>query len=116
MRSTLIAVLMSAAFPLAAHPATISPKEAANHVGQRETVCGVIAGEHTAYRSRGTPTFINLDRPYPNQDFTIVVWGDDRASVGQLPSSGQLCVTGYIKQYRGVPEVDLRGHTWYVPQ
>jgi hypothetical protein len=116
MRLTLIAVFMSAALPFAAQAQTITPKQAADHVGQHETVCGTISGEHTAYRSRGTPTFINLDKPYPNQDFTIVVWGDDRASVGRLPVSGQLCVKGYIKEYRGVPEVELRNQSWYVPK
>ena len=116
MRSMFIAVLISAALSFAAQAQTITPKQAADHIGEHETVCGTIAGEHTAYRSRGTPTFINLDQPYPNQDFTIVVWGDDRATVGQLPSAGQLCVTGYIKEYRGVPEIELRSHTWYVPK
>lgn len=116
MRSMLIAVLMGAALAFAAQAQTITPKQAADHIGQHETVCGPISGKHTAYRSRGTPTFINLDKPYPNQDFTIVIWGDDRASVGRLPASGQLCVKGYIKEYRGVPEMELRGHTWYVPK
>lgn len=116
MRLTLIAVLMSAVLPFAVQAQTITPKQAADHIGQHETVCGSIASEHTAYGSRGIPTFINLDQPYPNQDFTIVVWGDDRATVGQLPSSGQLCVTGYIKEYRGLPEMELRSHTWYVPK
>lgn len=44
----------------------IATSEAAKHIQERETVCGMIAGEHTAVSSRGTPTFIKLDRPYPN--------------------------------------------------
>src|ERR1700751_2726597 len=70
---------------------TISVTEAAKHVGERETVCGTIASEHTATSSRGTPTFINLDKAYPNQIFTILIWGDDRNNVGQLPRSGRVC-------------------------
>lgn len=96
---------------------TIPTSEAAKHVGERETVCGTVAGEHTAVSSRGTPTFINLDQPYPHQVFTVLVWGENRASVGNLPTTGQLCVTGSIKDYRGVPEIELRdAHSWYVPK
>lgn len=86
----------------------ISATEAAQHVGQRETVCGEIAGEHTASSSRGTPTFINLDKPYPNQVFTILIWGDNRAGVGQFPHSGRVCVTGTITEYESRPEIVVR--------
>jgi hypothetical protein len=82
---------------------TFSTTEAAKHIGERATVCGDIAGEHTATTSRGTPTFINLDKPYPNQVFTVLVWGSDRANVGNLPHTGRLCATGTITEYRGTP-------------
>ncbi|HUD57469.1 MAG TPA: hypothetical protein VMR02_19715 [Terracidiphilus sp.] len=45
-------------------------------------MCGTIASEHTAIGTKGMPTFINLDRPYPNQVFTLLIWGDDRDRVG----------------------------------
>ena len=84
---------------------------------ERETVCGMIAGEHTAANSRGTPTFINLDRAYPNQVFTLLIWGDDRGRVGAVPESGKICAIGVIREYRGTPEIVLRGaHSWYVPK
>lgn len=96
---------------------TISATEAAKHVGERETVCGTIASEHTATSSRGTPTFINLDKSYPNQVFTLLIWGDDRANVGQLPRSGRVCATGTITEYRGSPEIVIRdAKSWYVPK
>ena len=96
---------------------TISPTDAARHIGEQETVCGTIAGEHTASGSRGTPTFINLDRPYPNQVFTILIWGDERSRVGAVPHSGQMCVTGSITSYRGTPEIVLHdAKSWSVPK
>lgn len=96
---------------------TIPASEAAKHIGEHETVCGAVASEHTATSSRGTPTFINLGQPYPRQIFTVLVWGDDRANVGDLPGSGQLCVTGTVREYRGVPEIELRdSRSWYVPK
>jgi len=35
----------------------------------KTTVCGEVASTHYAVRSRGNPTFINLDKAYPNQIF-----------------------------------------------
>jgi len=96
---------------------TVPASDAAKHIGQHATVCGSIAGEHTAASARGTPTFINLDQPYPHQVFTVLVWGDARDSVGDLPTTGRLCVTGVITQYRGVPEIVLRNRQdWHVPK
>ena len=95
----------------------LSTTEAARHIGERATVCGNIAGEHTAMNSRGTPTFINLDQPYPNQVFTALAWGSDRPTVGNLPRSGHICVTGTISEYRGTPEIVLHSaRDWYVPK
>ena len=111
----LVFALMLASSALMAQ--TITTSEAANHVGERETVCGTITGEHTAASSRGTPTFINLDRAYPNQVFTLLIWGDDRANVGRVPESGRVCATGIIRAYRGSPEIVLRdARSWYVPK
>lgn len=111
----LVFALMLASSALIAQ--TITTSEAAKHIGERETVCGTIAGEHTAASSRGTPTFINLDRAYPNQVFTLLIWGDDRARVGTVPESGRICATGLIRAYRGSPEIVLRdAHSWYVPK
>jgi hypothetical protein len=103
--------------PLSLLGQTISAAQAAKHVGERETVCGTIASEHTASSSRGTPTFINLEKPYPEQIFTVLVWGDDRANVGRLPRSGRVCATGTITEYHGSPEIVVRdAKNWYVPK
>ena len=77
--------------------------DAKDHVGETATVCGTVASEHYAARSKGQPTFINLDKPYPDQIFTIVIWSSDRAAFGKLPD--KLCVTGKITLYREVPEI-----------
>ena len=96
---------------------TITAAEASQHVGERTTVCGRIASEHTATSSPGTPTFINLDKPYPDRVFAVLVWESDRASVGAIPSSGMLCATGVIASYRGTPEIVVKdAKSWYVPK
>jgi hypothetical protein len=87
---------------------SISASEAKNHIGERETVCGNVASAHYAARSRGNPTFINLDRPYPNQIFTILIWGSDRPKFGDPEAkydNKHICVTGTITEYRGLPQV-----------
>jgi len=113
--ATTFAIL--SAFAISASAQSIAATEAASHVGEHATVCGVIAGEHTATNGRGTPTFINLDKPYPNQVFTILIWGENRASVGRFPETGKVCVVGTITQYHGKPEIVVRdSHGWYVPK
>jgi hypothetical protein len=107
-------ILLCASFAWAG--STLTTTEAVRHIGERATVCGDVASEHTATTSRGTPTFVDLDKPYPYQVFTVLVWGSDRATVGVLPHSGRICATGTITKYRGTPEIVLHGaQDWYVP-
>lgn len=86
----------------------LTTAEAKAHEGEVATVCGTVASEHTAMRSRGKPTFINLEEPYPREVFTILVWSESREYVGVLPSVGKhVCVRGLIRNYRGVPEMTV---------
>ena len=81
--------------------------EAKDHIGERATVCGKVVSVHFAGRSKGQPTFMNLDEPYPRQIFTIVIWGSDRAKFGDFESKyrdARVCVTGKITEFRGSPE------------
>jgi hypothetical protein len=96
---------------------TIPSADAKNHIGERATVCGLVANQHVAPQSQGKPTFIDLDRSYPRQSFTVLVWGRDKAAVGALPDNGKLCVAGTITQYRGGAEIVLHNAAgWYVPK
>ena len=86
----------------------ITAAEAKDHIGDRATVCGKVASTHYAKSSRGEPTFLNLDEPYPKEIFTILIWGSDRGKFGTPESEYkalQVCVTGKITSYRGVPEI-----------
>jgi hypothetical protein len=87
---------------------SISAAEAKNHVGEKATVCGEVASTRYATRSRGNPTFINLDKPYPTQIFTVLIWESDRPKFGspeEAYRSKHICVTGKIGDYKGVPEI-----------
>ena len=93
---------------LALAQTSISAADAKNHVGERATVCGEVASTHYAASSRGNPTFINLDKPYPNQIFTVLIWGTNRPKFGdpeEVYRSKHICVTGKISDYKGAPEI-----------
>jgi hypothetical protein len=86
---------------------------ASEHIGERATVCGNIVSKNTAEQSNGRPTFINLDRSFPDKSFTVVIWGADSAAVGDFPASGRVCVTGTIALYRGNPQIVVHdAHSW----
>jgi DNA/RNA endonuclease YhcR with UshA esterase domain len=90
----------------------ISPEEARNHIGKVKTVCGTVASANYATRSKGQPTFLNLDKPYPHQVFTVLIWGSDRSKFEKPPetlySGKEICVTGMIQSYRGRPEIIVK--------
>jgi hypothetical protein len=96
------------AFSTAAQTSKITAAEAKDHVGETRTVCGKVASAYFASKSKGEPTFLNLDEPYPKQVFTILIWGSDRAKFGTPETKhkdARVCVTGKITSYRGKPEI-----------
>lgn len=110
MRACILAA--AALLLLAAAPAgpTLSAEEAAGHVGETATVCGTVASARFAQRLKAQPTFLNLEKPYPDQLFTIVIFGRDRAKFGAPEKTllrQRICVTGAISLYRGRPEMIL---------
>jgi hypothetical protein len=87
---------------------SIAPVDAINHVGQRARVCGYVVSAKYAESSRRSPTFLNLDKPYPNQVFTAVIWGDARPRFHPEPELLQghaVCVSGTITLYKGRAEM-----------
>lgn len=94
----------------------ISVNDAAKHIGEHATVCGPVMGSHTAESVRGKPTFVNMGKAYPHQLFTVVFWESDAAKIGSFPTSGNVCVTGKIEEYKGKPQIVLHdAKDWSVP-
>ena len=90
---------------------TVTPEDAAKFIGQQKTVCGTVASAHYATRSKGQPTFLNLNKPYPNQIFTVFIWGSDRGKFEKPPetlSGKEICVSGVIQSYKGSPEIIVK--------
>jgi DNA/RNA endonuclease YhcR with UshA esterase domain len=89
----------------------ISGPQATQHVGETATVCGYVASTRYLSSSRSKPTFLDLDKPYPDQDFTVVIWPEERAKFGEPEVKylhKNICVTGGVTLYRDSPEIIAR--------
>jgi hypothetical protein len=83
----------------------IGAADGINHIGQALIVTGQVA----EVVIRPKIVFLNLDRPYPNSPFTLIIlpaytnqFGDLNALQGK-----QVEATGIIKNYHGTPEIVL---------
>jgi len=111
--AALVLVLMFAGAVAPCSAATDRPiievAEAASHVGESATVCGTVSSAAYLGRTSGTPTFLDLGRPYPDQLFTVVIWGTARGLFEDEPEAlfdgRRICVTGTIVEYKGKPQI-----------
>ena len=90
----------------------ISPGEAIRYVGDYKTVCGEIVSSTYASYSNGKPTFLNLDKSYPNHIFTIVIWGNNRynfeSNLEDYYLYKNVCVEGKIETYKGKAQIEAK--------
>jgi hypothetical protein len=87
----------------------VSPGDAAKHAGEDATVCGVVAS--AKFLANSSTTLLNLDKPYPDEVFTAVIFGEDRAKFGTPETTlegKRICVTGVIQLYREKPDIILK--------
>jgi len=85
-----------------------------------QELCGYVASATFASRTRGTPTFLNLGKPYPDQEATIVIWGTDRERFPEPPEvvylHQRICARGPFQNYQGKPEISVRDPSQIRPQ
>jgi hypothetical protein len=94
---------------------SLGPKEAAQHVGETITVCGVVSSarylaESTGRANSRKPTFLNFGGKFPNHDFTAVIFDDNREKFGEPEKSclnKSVCVSGKVQTFREKPEMIL---------
>ena len=101
--------LIASSLPLLAQQ-PISAEDAQQHIGEKANVCGTVARIHWAKNTHGQPTFLDIDKSYPNEVFTIVIWGEDRVKFGNIEEKyahEHVCASGEITSYRGKPEMAL---------
>jgi len=105
----LCALLLGAVCAVADDAVRIQAAEAAQHIGEVAEVCGRVASAAHIAAVKGQPTFLNLERPYPDQPFNVVIWGSARSRFDAPPERAydgkDICVTGLIETYRGKPQI-----------
>jgi len=95
-------------FAWAAKPHGIAAKDAFRRIGDKATVCGVVANARYLKSSGREPTFLNLADTYPKHPFTVVIWGETRDQFDYPPESLEgksICVSGLIETYKGKPQI-----------
>ncbi len=106
-RSLILVAAISLGAAGMACAAPIVDSQALAHVGQTLTVQGKVSNVHVS--PKGT-VFINFGQPYPNQDFTAVIFASSVAAFGDVNrlQGRTLAVTGPISMWKGKPEMILR--------
>lgn len=82
---------------------------AGNYIGEEKIVEGRVADGH---KSKTNTVFLNLEKPYPNQCFTGVIFSSDLINFPENPQNyyeGEIVrIRGIIKEYEGKPEIILK--------
>lgn len=81
---------------------------AENYYGKEMIVQGKIV---SSYRSKKNNVFLNFEKPYPDQCFSVVIFSSDLSNFGPNPEDYYLektvRVKGKIKEYKKKPEIIL---------
>lgn len=87
---------------------TIKLDEVSKHIGDSVTVCGKVSDMRYFENSNKQPTFLNIGDKYPNQQLTVVIWGETRklftANVEELKDK-EICITGRIILFKEKSEI-----------
>lgn len=90
----------------------IKLEEVSKHIGDSVTVCGKVADMRYFENSKNQPMFLNMGDKYPNQQLTVVIWGDIRKQFREQPENllnRQICITGRIILFKEKPEIVIDG-------
>jgi hypothetical protein len=96
------AFVVTVSFVVAQEPSgSLVPEEAWRHIGENKTVCGQIVDTSYATSVTNLPTYLYLERPRPEQVFTVVIPSAKRDLFGDSPEKSfrgkGICVTGKIE-------------------
>jgi micrococcal nuclease len=87
----------------------IPAEQAKQHIGETNTVCGLVASARYMDSAKTKPTLLNFDRPFPDHTFSVMIRDADRAKFSGPPemlfTGKTVCVTGVILDFRGKPEI-----------
>lgn len=108
IKNTLTVLMLFAAIKFASSQTlqktdTLSPEAAAERIGEEVMVKGKIVTTFYAEFSKGKPTFLNLEKPFPNNPIVIIIFEEQ---LEQLHINAKdyrdkmVLVKGIVKQYK----------------
>ncbi len=110
MVKTLLSITFSFFF-LSAFSQTITSEQVKDNVGKTVTVLGKVADGRYLASSAKQPTLLNIDKAFPDQVFTVVIYGENRKAFGYKPEEvlmgKNIYVTGKVTMYNGKPQVEV---------
>ena len=108
MKSLLFALFSLFCFAGVQAQTNIKLEEVSKHIGDSVTVCGKVSDMRYFEKSNKQPTFLNIGDQYPNQQLTVVIWGETRklfAGKVEDMKGKNICITGRIILFKEKPEI-----------
>lgn len=76
--------------------------------GKKKEICGTIVSTHL---SKNGHTFVNLDKAFPNQIFSLTIWESNTHNFSYVPhielKGKKVCVKGKITEQKGVATMNV---------
>ena len=76
--------------------------------GKKKEICGTVVSTHL---SKNGHTFINIDKAFPNQIFSLTIWESNAHNFSYVPhielKAKKVCVNGKIIEQKGVATMNI---------
>ena len=76
--------------------------------GEKKEICGTVVSTHL---SKNKHTFLNLDKSFPNQIFSLTIWNSNLHNFSYQPhielKNKKVCVRGKITDNKGVATMNI---------
>jgi endonuclease G len=99
----------AAAVPINFEKGQIGTAQVKYFFGETATVCGQVVATKYKINGKSDPTYINLDKKWPETVFTLMVFGKDRINFSYKPeeflTDKKICVTGKVGEFNGTPQI-----------
>ncbi len=87
----------------------INTLQAKENIGKDACVCGKVVSTKFSENGKTNPTYINLDKKFPDQVFTLMIFGKDRENFSYKPEEflqgKTICVKGKVGEFKGTPQI-----------
>ena len=97
--------------PLELPKGNFNTEQASSKIGSTVSIVGKVVS--TKFISKSQSTFLNLDKEFPNQIFSITIWNNARRNFSFKPETAYdgkyIVVTGKVElDYKGVPTINVK--------